>query len=136
MAGIDVVVDVSNTADFAEEVVVPFFSSSTAHLLAAEKKWGVQHQVALSVVGTDRIGAVGYFAGKKAKEEAIRDGGMPYTIVRATQFFEFIPMIADDGTRNGSVSLTGHLMQPIAAADVARTVADSALSRPQIKSTK
>jgi uncharacterized protein YbjT (DUF2867 family) len=71
---------------------------------------------------------VGYFAGKKAQEEAIRDGGMPYTIVRATQFFEFIPMIADAGTRNVSVYLTGHLMQPIAAADVARTVADSALS--------
>lgn len=128
MAGADVVVDLMNTTDFDEDVVVPFFTKSTANLLAAEKRAGVQHHVVLSVVGTDRIGPVGYFAGKTAQENAVRNGGVPYTLVRATQFFEFIPMIADVGTRDGKVFLTPHLMQPIAAADVARLVADAALS--------
>jgi uncharacterized protein YbjT (DUF2867 family) len=128
MAGADVVVDLTNTADFDEKVVVPFFSTSSHNLLAAEKKAGVRHHVALSVVGTDRIGAVGYFAGKTAQEKAVREGGVPYTILRATQFFEFIPMIADAGTRGGSVYVTSHLMQPMAAADVARIVAETAVS--------
>ncbi|WP_426303228.1 SDR family oxidoreductase [Arthrobacter sp. R-11] len=127
MAGADVVVDLTNTADFDEKVVVPFFSASSRNLLAAEKKAGVRHHVALSVVGTDRIGAIGYFAGKTAQEKAIREGGVPYTLLRATQFFEFIPMIADAGTRDGSVYVTSHLMQPMAAADVARIVAETAV---------
>ena len=127
MAGADVVVDLTNTADFDEKVVVPFFSDSSSNLLAAEKRAGVRHHVALSVVGTDRIG-VGYFAGKTAQEKAVREGGVPYTILRATQFFEFIPMIADAGTRDGSVYATSHLMQPMAAADVARIVAETAVS--------
>lgn len=128
MTGVDVVVDLTNTTDFDEDVVVSFFTNSTNNLLAAEKKAGVQHHVALSVVGTDRIGPVGYFAGKTAQEDAIRNGGVPYTVVRATQFFEFIPMIADVSTRDGSVFLTDHLMQPMAAADVARLVAEAAMS--------
>lgn len=128
MAGVDVVVDLTNTTDFNEDVVVAFFTKSTANLLAAEKRAGVRHHVALSVVGTDRIGPVGYFAGKTAQEKAVRDGGVPYTLVRATQFFEFIPMIADVSTRDGSAFLTNHLMQPMAAADVARLVAEAAIS--------
>jgi uncharacterized protein YbjT (DUF2867 family) len=84
--------------------------------------------VALSVVGTDRIGAVGYFAGKTAQEKAVREGGVPYTVLRATQFFEFLPAIAEAGTRDGSVYVTSHLMQPMAAADVARIVAETAVS--------
>lgn len=128
MAGADVVVDLTNTADFDEKVVARFFSASSRNLLAAEKKAGVGHHVALSVVGTDRIGAVGYFAGKTAQENAIREGGVPYTILRATQFFEFLPAIAEAGTRDGSVYVTSHLMQPMAAADVARIVAETAVS--------
>lgn len=128
MAGADVVVDLTNTTDFDEKVVVPFFSTSSRNLLAAEKRAGVRHHVALSVVGTDRIGPVGYFAGKTTQEKAVREGGVPYTILRATQFFEFIPMIADAGTRDGSVYVTSHLMQPMAAADVARIVAETAVS--------
>ncbi len=127
MVGADVVVDLTNTADFDEKVVVPFFSTSSSNLLAAGKRAGVQHHVALSVVGTDRID-VGYFAGKAAQEKAVREGGVPYTILRATQFFEFIPAIADAGMRDGSIHVTSHLMQPMAAADVARIVAETAVS--------
>lgn len=128
MAGADVVVDLTNTTEFDEEVVVKFFTQSTANLLAAEKRAGVQHHLVLSVVGTDRIGPVGYFAGKTAQEKAVRDGGVPYTLIRATQFFEFIPMIADSGTHDGSVLLTNHLMQPMAAAEVAAFVAEAAVT--------
>jgi uncharacterized protein YbjT (DUF2867 family) len=127
MAGADVVVDLTNTSDFDEKVVVPFFSTSSRNLLAAGKRAGVQHHVALSVVGTDRID-VGYFAGKTAQEKAVREGGVPYTILRATQFFEFLPVIANAGMRDGSIHVTNYLMQPMAAADVARIVAETAVS--------
>ena len=127
MVGADVVVDLTNTSDFDEKVVVPFFSTSSRNLLAAGKRAGVRHHVALSVVGTDRID-VGYFAGKTAQEKAVREGGVPYTILRATQFFEFIPIIANAGMRDGSIYATNYLMQPMAAADVARIVAETAVS--------
>ncbi|MET4619055.1 uncharacterized protein YbjT (DUF2867 family) [Arthrobacter sp. 2762] len=127
MVGADVVVDLTNTSDFDEKVVVPFFSTSSRNLLAAGKRAGVQHHVALSVVGTDRID-VGYFAGKTAQEKAVREGGVPYTILRATQFFEFLPVIANAGMRDGSIHVTNYLMQPMAAADVARIVAETAVS--------
>jgi uncharacterized protein YbjT (DUF2867 family) len=125
LVGVDAVVDVTNAPAFDEDVVVAFFTASTRNVLDAAKRAGVQHHVALSIVGVDRLPARGYMAGKIAQERLIRDSGMPHTVVRATQFFEFLIPIADAGTTGGVARLTTHLMQPVAAADVARVVAEA-----------
>jgi uncharacterized protein YbjT (DUF2867 family) len=128
--GASVVVDVSNAPSFEDQAVLEFFQTSTRNLLAAEAAAGVVHHVALSVVGTERLGESGYFRGKIAQEALIRDSGIPYSIVHATQFFEFIPGIADDATDGATVRLPPALFQPMAADDVARAVVKVALGSP------
>ncbi|WP_077000012.1 SDR family oxidoreductase [Variovorax sp. KK3] len=121
LAGADVLVDVSNSPSFAPDAVLQFFRTATAKLLAAARAAGVRHYVALSVVGSDRLPDNGYLRAKLAQEALIRDGGVPYTIVRATQFFEFLKGIADSAGEGMRVSSA--LFQPIAADDVARFLA-------------
>lgn len=127
LAGADVVVDVSNSPSFADDDVMAFFTTSTANLLRAERESGVRHHVALSVVGADRLPASGYLRAKVAQEQLIADSGQPYTIVRATQFYEFLGRIADEATVDGVATLSTGLMQPIAAAEVSAAVARAAL---------
>jgi uncharacterized protein YbjT (DUF2867 family) len=128
--GAQVVVDVSNSPSFADDDVMRFFRTSTGNLLDAEEKAGVGHHVALSVVGTDRLAASGYFRAKLAQEELITGSGRPYSIVRATQFYEFVGSIAQGAADGDTVRLSGALIQPIAAADVARAVARTAARAP------
>lgn len=130
LAGADVVVDVSNSPSFADDDVLAFFSTSTNNLLAAEREAGVTHHVALSVVGSERLPSSGYLRAKVVQEDLIKDSGMPYSIVRATQFYEFAGRIADEATADGTVTLSTGLMQPIAAADVSATVARVAAHDP------
>ncbi|MEU1971525.1 SDR family oxidoreductase [Microbacterium sp. NPDC019599] len=130
-AGADAVVDVTNAPAFDEAAVVSFFTTATGNVLAAEKRAGVGHHVALSIVGVDRDpDAKGYQAGKVAQERLIKEGGVPFTIVRATQFFEFLAGIADASTVDGVVRVAPAPMQPIASAAVARAVADAAVAAP------
>lgn len=124
LAGADIVVDVSNSPSFEDEPVLRFFTESTRNLLAAAKPAGVQHFIALSVVGAERLPASGYLRAKVAQEALLRAGGVPYTIVRATQFFEFLGAIADSSVEGGAVRVTSALLQPIAADDVAQALAD------------
>jgi uncharacterized protein YbjT (DUF2867 family) len=130
LRGADVVVDVANAPSFAAAAVLAFFQTATANLLAAEADAGVGHHVALSVVGTDRSPDNDYFRAKLAQETLIARGPVPFTIVRATQFFEFIGAIADAGTRDGAVHLPPVLTQPIAAQDVAVALAQAAVAAP------
>jgi uncharacterized protein YbjT (DUF2867 family) len=130
LAGAQVVVDVANAPSWEDNAVMAFFDTSGRNLLAAEAAAGVGHHVALSVVGTDRLLATGYFRAKMAQEKLIKAGQIPYTIVRATQFFEFVGGIAQSATEGQTVRLPSVLMQPIAADDVAAVVADVALARP------
>ena len=130
LAGADVVVDVSNSPSFAEKDVLEFFTTSTRTLLAAEKEAGVGHHVALTIVGTDRPQAIPYFRAKVAQEDLIRASGIPYSLVHATQFFEFVGSIADISTDGTTVRLPGALVQPIAADDVATAVARTAAGDP------
>ena len=123
--GADVVVDVSNSPSFADEPVMEFFRTSTTNLLAYSAKAGVGHYVALSVVGTDRLADSGYFRAKIVQEALIRESGRPYSIVHATQFFEFLKTIADFSTVDGEIHLPPALIQPIASDDVAAGVAAS-----------
>jgi uncharacterized protein YbjT (DUF2867 family) len=127
-AGARVVVDVSNSPSWADDAVMEFFRTSTGNILAAEKAAGVGHHVALSVVGADRMPSSGYMRAKVAHEELIRNGGVPYTILRATQFFEFLGGIAGQG--DGEVRLPTVPMQPLAADEVASALADVALKPP------
>jgi uncharacterized protein YbjT (DUF2867 family) len=129
-AGAQVVVDVSNSPSFEDGPVMEFFDKSTRNLLAAEKAAGVRHHVALSVVGTELMLAGGYFRAKLAQEKLIQQGGVPYTIVRATQFFEFVKSIANVATQGQEVRVPAALMQPMAAADVAAAVAEVAVAAP------
>ena len=128
--GASTVVDVSNAPAWEDDAVMEFFTISTTNLLAAEATADVGHHVALSVVGTERLLASGYFRAKLAQEKLIRDSGLPYTIVRATQFFEFIGRIADDATLGDTVRLPPALIQPMAADDVASGVARFAVGGP------
>lgn len=128
--GAAVVVDVTNSPSFAEEQVMEFFRTSTTNLLAYSAKAGVGHYVALSVVGTDRLAESGYFRGKIAQERLIRESGRPYTIVHATQFFEFVKGIADLSTVGDEVRLPPVLFQPMAADDVAAGVGRAAVGEP------
>jgi uncharacterized protein YbjT (DUF2867 family) len=129
-AGAQVVVDVSNAPNWDDAAVMDFFQTSTRNILAAEAAAGVGHHVALSVVGTERLLDSGYFRAKLAQEEALKAASVPCTILRATQFFEFLPRIADSSAADGTVSLPPVLFQPEAAADVAATLADIAEGAP------
>jgi uncharacterized protein YbjT (DUF2867 family) len=130
LEGAAVVVDVSNSPSFADDPVMEFFRTSTTNLLDYSAKAGVGHYVALSVVGTERLSESGYFRAKIVQEQLIRDSGRPYSIVHATQFFEFIKAIADFSTVDGSVHLPPALIQPMAADDVAAGVARVAVGHP------
>lgn len=131
VTGVHTVVDVSNSPSFADDDVMHFFTTSTNNLLAAEQIAGVQHHVALSIVGTDRVPESGYLRAKAAQEKLIRESGRPYSIVRATQFFEFATAIADSATENGTVRLSHNAaIQPIAAADVAIAVTQATVNDP------
>lgn len=131
LVGADVVVDVSNSPSFEEKDVLEFFTTSTRNLLAAEAAAGVGHHVALTIVGTDRPQNIPYFRAKTAQEKLIRESGMPYSLVHATQFFEFLGSIADISVgADGAVHLPGALIQPIAAEDVATAVARAAAGEP------
>ncbi len=130
LAGADVVVDVANSPSFEEEAAMAFFEKSGRNLTAAEKAAGVRHHIALSVVGTDRLLESGYFRAKLAQEKLVKTAGIPYSIVRSTQFFEFLGAIAQSGTIGRTVHLSPALFQPIAADDVADAMADVTLAAP------
>jgi uncharacterized protein YbjT (DUF2867 family) len=129
LAGADVVVDVTNAPSWEDEAVLEFFETSTRNILAAEAAAGVKHHVALSVVGADKITDSGYMRAKVAQEKLIKAGGVPYTILRATQFFEFLAAIAGPGGTD-TVRISDAPMQPIAADDVAAALADVAVASP------
>jgi uncharacterized protein YbjT (DUF2867 family) len=131
LAGVDVVVDVSNYPSFADEAVMEFFTKSGRHLAAAEAKAGIKHHVALSVVGAERIPDSGYMRAKVAQEELICASGIPFTILRATQFFEFLDAIATFGETADGIHLPPADFQPVAAEDVAAALASLALGAPQ-----
>jgi uncharacterized protein YbjT (DUF2867 family) len=130
LTGAQIVVDVSNAPSWEDAAVMKFFDTSTRNLLAAEAKAGVRHHVALSVVGTERLQESGYFRAKLAQEKLITGSGIPYTIVHATQFFEFIGGIAQAGADGQVIRLPAALMQPMAADDVAAALADYTLAPP------
>jgi uncharacterized protein YbjT (DUF2867 family) len=130
MVGADVVVDVANAPVWDDDAVREFFTTSTRNLLAAERDAGVGHHLAVSIVGADRLPDSGYLRAKVAQEAEIEAGGVPYTIVRATQFFEFLPQIAEAGAEGDSVRLSTGLMQLVAVDDVAATVAELATGAP------
>src|SRR5437667_12450948 len=130
LKGASVVVDVSNSPSFEDAAVLKFFETSTRNLVAAEAAAGVGHHVALSVVGTERLSESGYFRAKIAQEQLIRDSSIPYSIVHATQFFEFIKSIAAAATDGNTVRLAPVLIPPMAADDVARAVGRVAVGAP------
>jgi uncharacterized protein YbjT (DUF2867 family) len=131
MAGADVVVDVSNSPVWEDDAVRDFFVTSTRNLLAAERDAGVGHHVAVSIVGADLLPDSGYLRAKVAQEAEIEAGSIPYTILRATQFFEFLPQIAEAGADGDAVRLPTGLMQLVAAEDVAATVTELAIAAPR-----
>ncbi|MGK9237087.1 NAD(P)H-binding protein [Inquilinus limosus] len=131
LAGAEVVVDVANSPSFEPQAVLAFFETAGRNLHAAERAAGIRHHVALSIVGTDRMPDNGYFQAKVAQEKLIEASGVPYTIVRATQFMEFLGAIAESSVVDGTVRLPGGLFQPIAAADVSAIVAETAAAPPQ-----
>jgi|SRR5215469_12246968 len=130
MAGAQVVIDLANSPSFEDKAVLAFFETSSRNLLAAEAATGVRHHVALSIVGIDRTDN-GYFRAKVAQEKLIEASGIPYTIVRSTQFLEFLGGIAASSADGNKVRLPPVLFQPIAADDVAALVADVALAAPR-----
>lgn len=130
LKGAQVVVDVSNSPSWEDSAVMKFFETSTRNLLAAEAAAGVKHHVALSVVGTDRLLESGYFRAKMAQENLIKASSIPYSIVHATQFFEFIKGIADISTADNKVPLPPVLIQPMAADDVASAIGRVAVGSP------
>src|SRR5215203_855450 len=131
MAGAQVVIDLANSPSFEDKAVLEFFETSGRNLLAAEAAAGVRHHVALSIVGTDRTPDNGYFRAKVAQERLIETSGIPYTIIRSTQFLEFLRAIAAEGTDGNLVRISPGLFQPIAADDVAANVADVAVAPPR-----
>jgi len=130
LAGANVVIDVANAPSFADDAVMTFFKTSGRNLLAAEAEAGVRHHVALSVVGTDRLPDNGYFRAKVAQEELIKASGIPYTIVRSTQFFEFLNGLANSSMQDGEVRVSPAHVQPVASDDVAALVAKVATMAP------
>src|ERR1700682_1843126 len=131
MAGARVVIDLGHSPSFEDKAVLEFFETSGRNLLAAEAAAGVRHHVALSIVGTDRAPDNGYFRAKVVQEKLIKTSGIPYTIIRSTQFLEFLGGIAASSTDGNIVRLSPGLFQPIAADDVAAIVADVALATPR-----
>src|SRR2546429_558326 len=131
MAGTQVVIDLANAPSWEDQAVLEFFETSGRNLLAAAAAAGVQHHVAVSIVGTDRMPDNGYFRAKVAQEHLIEASGLPYTIIRATQFMEFLGGIADAGAQGSTVRLSPGLFQPIAADDVAAITAEVALAAPR-----
>src|SRR5262249_13209447 len=131
LAGAQVVIDLSNSPSFEDKAVLEFFQTSGRNLFAAEAAAGVRHHVAVSIVGTDRTPESGYFRAKVAQEKLIEASGIPYTIIRSTQFLEFLRAIADSGAEGNKVRISSGLFQPIAADDVAANVADVALAAPR-----
>jgi uncharacterized protein YbjT (DUF2867 family) len=129
--GAAVVVDVSNSPSFEDAAVLEFFETSTRNVLSSEAAAGVGHHVALSVVGIDRLPESGYFRAKVAQEALIERSGQPYSIVRATQFFEFMKNIAQSATDGDTVRLAHVLIQPMAADDVAAAVGQVAVGAPR-----
>src|SRR5215472_17128897 len=130
VAGAQVVIDLANSPSFEDKAVLEFFETSGRNLLAAEAAAGVRHHVALSIVGTDRTDS-GYFRAKVAQEKLIKASGIPYTIIRSTQFMEFLRGIADSSRDGNIVNISPGLFQPMAADDVAAIVADVALAAPR-----
>ena len=130
LAGAQVVVDVANSPSFDDKAVLEFFETAGRNLLAAEATAGVGHHVALSVVGTDRLLASGYFRAKMAQENLIKASKIPHTILRSTQFFEFVGSIAQSATAGQTVRLPPALMQPIVSDDVAAAMAEVAVGKP------
>src|SRR4051812_47148894 len=130
VVGADVVVDVSNAPVWDDDAVMEFFTTSSRNLMAAERDAGVGHHVAVSIVGCDRLPESGYLRAKVAQEAEVEAGGVPYTILRATQFLEFLPQIVETGAEGDSVRLSTGLMQFVAAEDVAATVAELAMGAP------
>jgi uncharacterized protein YbjT (DUF2867 family) len=130
LAGAQVVVDVANAPSFEDQAVLDFFTTSGRHLLAAEAKAGVEHHVALSIVGLERLPDNGYFRAKMAQENLIRASKIPYTILRSTQFSEFIEGIINSGASGDTIRLSPALIQPIAADDVSAVLADLAVGAP------
>jgi uncharacterized protein YbjT (DUF2867 family) len=131
LEGAQVVVDVANSPSFEDQAVLHFFETAGRNILAAEAASGVGHHVALSVVGTERLLASGYFRAKMAQEELIKRAKIPYTIVRATQFFEFVGAIADGSTEGDVVRVPPAMMQPIVSDDVAAILAEIAIDEPR-----
>ena len=131
LAGAQVVIDLANSPSFEDKAVLEFFETSGRNLLAAESAAGVRHHVALSIVGTDRTPDNGYFRAKVAQEKLIEASGIPYTIIRATQFMEFLGAIADSAAAGSVVRVSPGLFQPIAADDVAALTADVAVAAPR-----
>jgi uncharacterized protein YbjT (DUF2867 family) len=130
LEGAQVVVDVSNAPNWDDAAVLDFFLTSTRNLIEAEAAAGVKHHVALSVVGADRLPDSGYMRAKVAQEEAVTGGFVPYTILRASQFFEFIGRVADSSSDGDTVTLSPAFVQPEAAEDVSATLAELAVGEP------
>jgi uncharacterized protein YbjT (DUF2867 family) len=130
LSGAEIVVDVANSPSFEDDAVLKFFETSGRNLLAAESASHVRHHVALSIVGSDRLPECGYFRAKLAQENLIRTSRLPYTILRATQFFEFIGGIVDSSSDGQTVRLSPALFQPVASDDVAAALADVTLGAP------
>lgn len=130
LAGASAVVDVSNSPSFEDAAVLEFFETSTRNLLDAEAAAGVGHHVAVSIVGADLLPDSGYLRAKVAQEKLIESGAIPWSIIRSTQFIEFVPRIADSATQGDSVHLPSVGFQPVAAADLAASVARIAAGRP------
>ncbi len=130
LAGADVVVDLANSPSWEDQAVLDFFETSGRNLLAAERDAGVKHHIALSIVGSERLPANGYFRAKLAQERLIKGSPIPYTIIHSTQFMEFLKGIADEATVGTVARLSPAAFQPIASDDVADIVADVALARP------
>ena len=130
LQGADVVVDVANSPSFEEKAVMEFFRTSTGNVLAAEAEAGVRHHVGISIVGTERLPDNGYFRAKIAQEELIKASGIPYSLVHATQFMEFVGAIADEATQGNEVHIAPVAWAPIAADDVARILGLTAIGEP------
>lgn len=131
LANAQAVVDVSNAPVANAEEALEFFATSTRNLIAAEKKHGVGHHVILSIVGVDRLQPKGYFRSKQEQEKLVKNSGVPYTIIQATQFFEFLNNIAGAGVKGDTIYLPDVSFQPIAVADVAEILASVATSKPE-----
>jgi uncharacterized protein YbjT (DUF2867 family) len=130
LAGAKVVVDLANSPSFEDKAVMDFFRTAGRNLLNAAAAAGVEHHIALSIVGVERLPASGYMRAKMAQEDLIRASGIPYTIVHSTQFFEFLPGIVQSGTVDQTIHLSSAYVQPISSEDVADTMADVALGKP------